>query len=164
MAMGFSANQLPVRADSSLSFVTASNGSWKRGQCSSCHCSARLPGHTIMQQCRSPRIRQAKTFVGERPEKIADRPRAARIDPRGTDVSGRTRCVGVNHSETSLLPVDLFKHPERRLGDIQAPLSIFISPLGQVGISALQPHVSLGKGSGQRRPRSQPVTLLLAAQ
>ena len=51
----FSWNQLPVRADSSLSFVMISNGKWKRRSSSSCHCSARLPGQTIMQRCRSPR-------------------------------------------------------------------------------------------------------------
>jgi len=54
--MGFSANQLPVRADSSLSFVRISKGSWNRWYSSSCHGSARLPGHTIMQRCRSPQI------------------------------------------------------------------------------------------------------------
>jgi len=55
MMRSFSRNQLPVRADSSLSLVRISNGSWKRRYSSSCHCSASMPGHTTMQRFKSPR-------------------------------------------------------------------------------------------------------------
>ena len=50
-----SANTFPVTADSIRSFVRISNRRLNLRNNSSCHCSARLPGETIMQRLRSPR-------------------------------------------------------------------------------------------------------------
>ena len=45
-----SLNQLPVLAASRASLVMISNGRWNWLSSSSCHCSTRLPGHTMRQR------------------------------------------------------------------------------------------------------------------
>ena len=55
MTRSVARNQLPVRAAAALSLVKISKFRWNRWYSSSCHCSARLPGHTTRQRCRSPR-------------------------------------------------------------------------------------------------------------
>ena len=47
---------LPVTAASMRSLVSISKRRWNLWNSSSCHCSARLPGQTIMHRCTSPRM------------------------------------------------------------------------------------------------------------
>ena len=132
----FSWNQLPVRADSSLSFVMISNGKWKRRSSSSCHCSARLPGQTIMQRCRSPRtitslmsspvmiVLPAPGIVGQQvAERLAGQHFAVdgrnlvrqRLDHRSVDGQQRIEEVGQPDS------LGLGNQPEKRTIAVETP-------------------------------------------
>ena len=84
IASGFSENQLPVRAASSLSLVMISNGKWKRRSSSSCHCSTSIAGaddqaalqvpsdHQLLdQQAGHDRLAGAGIVGQEKPQRLA---------------------------------------------------------------------------------------------